>query len=134
MWVALIAVVTVALLGCSPDTPQQVPTGPTPPSPAASPLPPAQLTWLWGVVVDKYGGCIAGATVQVVRGQGAPGPRVQQRLPCDAWDGPGFEIRNLTPGEELTLRAEALGYAPHEITVVPHPGPQSGHVLSLSLL
>ena len=124
---ALIAVVTLGLGACSPDTP----TGPTPPSP----VPPARLTWLWGMVVDKYGSCIAGATVQVVDGQGAPGPRIQQTLPCNAWDASnGFAIRSLTPGEELTLRAEAPGYAPLEIAVVPHLGEQSGHVLSLSIL
>jgi hypothetical protein len=75
------------------------------------------------MVVDESGLCIAGATVQVVRGQGL-GQSITQTTPCDAWgyDG-GVVLRDLTPGVEMTLRASASGFAAQE-SVVPAPGPQ----------
>lgn len=112
---ALAMLVTVSLVGCSEDSTPRLPTPTSTPS---------SLTWLWAMVVDETGLCIAGATVEVVRGQGA-GQRITQTTPCDAWafDG-GVVLTNLTPGVEMTLRASASGFAAQEKSVVPALGPQ----------
>ena len=127
---ALIIFVSLTLLGCSQDSTQNsLPTAPSPPILAASPVPipapPAgSLTFLWGMVVDESGVCIVGATVQVVSGQSL-GQSMTQITPCDAWsyDG-GVMFRDLTPGVEMTLRASASGYAAQQKTVVPSLGGQ----------
>ncbi len=76
------------------------------------------------MVVDETGVCIAGATVQVVRGERL-GATLTQTTPCDAWayDG-GFVLTDLTTGVEVTLRASAPGYAEQEKTFIPTSGPQ----------
>ena len=115
---ASIIFVSLTLCGCSQEGAQRLPTAPGPlPAPAAG-------TFLWGMVVDESGVCIAGATVQVVSGQGL-GQSMTQITPCDAWsyDG-GVMFRDLTPGVEITLRASASGYAAQEKTVVPSLGSQ----------
>ena len=77
------------------------------------------------MVVDESGGCIAGATVRVVRGQ-ALGREVAQVTPCDAWGyGNGFYFDGLSPDVEMTLRVSAPGYVATETTVVPTLGPQA---------
>lgn len=80
----------------------------------------------WGVVVDaETGDCIVGATVQVVRGQRF-GESVTQTKPCvNSWDyeiDSAFVFKDLAPGVEMTLRASASGYTPHEKTVIPAAG------------
>jgi hypothetical protein len=115
---ALTILAIFTLLGCSQENSQRSPTAPGPSVPTAS------LAWLWGMVVDEAGVCIVGATVQVVRGQNL-GQSITQTTPCDAWAYyGGVDFRDLTPGEEMTLRASASGYAAQERTVVPSLGPQ----------
>jgi hypothetical protein len=86
---------------------------------------PGDYGWVWGVVVDdETGDCIVGATVQVVRGQRL-GESVTQTESCgDSWeyDFVGFAFEDLAPGVEMTLRASASGYTPHEKTVIPSAG------------
>jgi hypothetical protein len=101
--------------GCS----RNVPTAPT-----ASPYPDSPLSLrsssglLFGFVIDRSGACIADATVQVVRP--AVGQSIVQRTPCSVWDyDGGFFFTDLTPGVELTLRAEAPGYMAAESTFLP---------------
>jgi hypothetical protein len=101
---------------------------PTPtPSPAPSPS-----AWLWVMVVDHGGGCIADATVEVVRGQGLVGQSFTQQTPCGAWDYDGGVVfKNLTPGVEMThlLAFEQAGDKPqplvHDVTLLPRHAPSS---------
>jgi hypothetical protein len=37
------------------------------------------------MVITETGGCIEGATIQIVRAEGA-GERIPQKTPCGAWD------------------------------------------------
>ena len=132
---ALTIFVSLTLLGCSQESAQRSPTAPGPPVPTASPAPTASsLATLWGMVVDENGVCIAGATVQVVRGQDL-GQDITQTTPCDAWsyDG-GVVFRDLTPGVEMTLRGSASGYAAQERTVVPSLGGQMAVLFAPSRL
>ena len=110
---------TLTLFGCSHGAADRIPTTPSTPAPLAG-----SLTFLWAMVVDETGVCIAGATLQVVRGQ-AVGQPITQATPCDAWayDG-GVMFRNLTPGVEMTLRASAPGYSAQEKTIIPSLGGQ----------
>jgi hypothetical protein len=130
----LVISVTLILFGCSEESAQRLPTAPSPPVQTASPPPPPSdsLAWLWGFVVAPSGGCIEGATVQVVGGQGL-GQSITQTTPCDAWayDG-GFEFKDLTPGVAMTLRASAPGWSTQENTFVPHLGGQQAVLLALS--
>jgi hypothetical protein len=88
----------------------------------ASPSPPGSLTNLFGFVVDPSGACIAGATVQVIAGQGV-GQSVTLPWNCDAWrEYEPFLIKDLIPGGAMTLRAFAPGWSPAEKTVVPSGG------------
>jgi hypothetical protein len=122
---ALTILAIFTLLGCSQENSQRSPTAPGPSVPSASLASAGSpRTFLWGMVVDEAGVCIVGATVQVVRGQNL-GQSITQTTPCDAWayDG-GVVFRDLTPGEGMTLRASASGYAAQERTVVPSLGPQ----------
>ena len=102
-----------SLFGCS--TPL-----PTTPSPASAPAPRESMARnVYGVVIDRSGACIAGATVEVIAGQGL-GRKSAQSGPCDAWwPFNGFQFLNLTPGISLTLRATAPGHLAKELQVMP---------------
>ena len=119
MKVALVTLVTLILLGCSQQSSQGVPTAPGPVQTAAPVPTPSAFASFWGMVVDETGVCIVGATLEVVRGQGA-GLSFTQTAPCDVWsyDG-GVVLMDLTPGVEMTFRAYAAGYAAQEKTIVP---------------
>ena len=80
------------------------------------------------IVIDASGGCIEGATIQIVWAEGAGDP-IPQSTPCSVWevDG-GLLLTGLTPDEELTLRGAARGYAPREMSFRPFPGPSFGAV------
>jgi hypothetical protein len=108
--------VTLALSGCSGDSSQALPT-----APQSAPRPPAQASnsaALSGKVVDESGLGIKDAVVHVVGGQRAG--ESFEVTSCGWWDyGCGFQIKDLIPGVEITLRATAPGYSPKEETVVP---------------
>jgi hypothetical protein len=131
MKVALLFIVSLAVLGCSqegtrtiPVPPGPSPVSPAPPPPAPPPpVPtPGSLKMLWGAVISPTGECIEGATVEVVGGQRL-GDRLTQTTPCGAWDfDAGFQFHNLTAGQEMTLRASAPGWRTAEKTIVPLGG------------
>ena len=126
--------VIVALAGCSRESVPRVPTAP--PSPVPAPPPPARSTdsaLLWVMVINENGGCIDGATIQIVRAEGEGEP-IPQRTPCDAWgyDG-GLLLTDLTPGVELTLRGAASGYAQREMRFLPFPMPGSYQAVFIKL-
>lgn len=91
--------------------------------PTTSPSsPPA---WVWAMVVSESGACIAGAKVEVVKGQ-ALGQSLTQDEPCDAWGyGGGVMFTHLQPGVEMVLRASAPGFVPEEKTIYPSVAPQT---------
>ena len=112
------AITTVLVLGCDGG----VPPAPTPQfgttdSPA-SPSPPASASaFIWAMVLEDAGGCIPGATIQVLAGPGA-GATIVQDTQCNAWGyGGGVWFFNL-PGVVMTLRASADGYCPMTKTAV----------------
>lgn len=109
---ALTILAIVTLPGCSQDS-ARLPTAPAPAS-----------AFVWAMVVDETGGCIDGATLQVVRGQGV-GQTLAQSLPCAIYDyGGGALFEDLTPGVAMTVRASAPGYADLEKTLIPISGLQ----------
>jgi len=126
---ALIALVTLTLLGCAEEAAQPLPTAPDRPPPA-----PSASAFVWVVVLEGNSGiCIPGATVEIVRGQGLGRSLVQTTGPCSYWDpDDNAFFRGLTSGEELTLRASASGYAAKEIAVAPTSGPQTALLFALS--
>ena len=72
-----------------------------------------------GMVISNGGGCIQGAVVEIVGGQGV-GRRMTQTDPCSWWDpGEGFIFTDLVPDVELTIRASAAGFTSKESTVKP---------------
>jgi hypothetical protein len=126
----LLAVVILA--GCAEaagpsDPPPRVPATPAPP-PAVVPITGA---FVWGVVVDPSGACLAKATVHVMSGPGA-GQSAEQVTPCGVWDDEGgFAFGSLTSGVAMTIRASAPGYVAQEVTVVPDRGPLTATVIVL---
>lgn len=108
---ALRALAVLVLTACFSEPSVPLPSAP------AEPLPPLTASFS-GLIVQEGGLCIPGASVRVVRGQGA-GQSIQQETWCDAWSTPGFTFTNLTPGVEMTLLATAPGYGGLEKTVVP---------------
>jgi hypothetical protein len=134
---SMATVVALTLVGCSPDAPS--PSSPNPATPAsASPSPTAATNgWIWAMAVDNGGACIADATFEVVSGQGPIGGIIRQQTPCGVWDyDGGVNLRNLTIGVAVTLRATAPGYNTVQRSVAPkvagtveafelaHPQPQ----------
>src|SRR5688572_17088320 len=105
---ALWTVVTLTVIGCSRESAQYLPAapGPVPPAPSSpSPTSTPRLTSLAVVVIEERGGggCIQGATVEVVRGQ-ALGQSVRQATLCSVWDPDPFAyFPGLTEGVEMTL-------------------------------
>ena len=74
------------------------------------------------MVIDVGGGCIEGATIQIVRAEGAGDP-IPQRTPCGVWDyDGGLLLTDLTPDEKLALRGAARGYASREMSFLPFSG------------
>jgi hypothetical protein len=82
------------------------------------------------MVIDDSGGCINGASVRVVGGQGL-GRTAAQEQPCGMWDyGGGFMLEGLMPGVAMTLRVTAPGYAAKDTVVVPRVGPQTALLIT----
>jgi hypothetical protein len=128
MKVPMIVLAVLSLAGCSGDMP---PFAPDPPAPAPNTTQ-GNAGWLWLMVVDGTGRCIAGATIEVVAGQGPVGEAIAQDTPCGAWDyDGGVWLPGLTPGVALTLRASAAGYSPVEESVMPIVGAGRSHLLLL---
>jgi hypothetical protein len=74
---------------------------------------------VWGMIVGDDGGCLDGATADVLDGPLA-GLRVRQSSPCEIWwVAGGFWIHGLYPGTGVTIRASAPGYASAEQDFVP---------------
>lgn len=71
------------------------------------------------MVISNGGGCIQGAVVEIVGGQGI-GRTMTQTARCSWWDpDEGFIFTDLAPDVELTIRASAPGYTSKESTVKP---------------
>jgi hypothetical protein len=116
----VIIVAAFTLVGCSsptvptPDPASATPT-PTPPNPV-----PARNASIWAMAIDPSGGCIEGATFEVLSGQGPVGAVIIQETPCSVWDaGGGIWLKDLKPGVTITLRASAVGYTSVEKIVYP---------------
>ena len=119
-------VAAVTLWGCSGET---VSPSPSPFSPYTPPTRDA-VAYLWGMVIDESGVCIANASVRVVGGQGLGRTAVQEE-PCGVWEyGGGFVLTGLTAGVAMTLRASAPGYFDKDTTVVPTSGAQTALLIS----
>jgi hypothetical protein len=74
--------------------------------------------FIWALVVDPSGVCIAGATIYVVSGPFA-GHTFLQDSNCDAWAySGGVTFAGLAVGVTMTLRATAVGYTSVEKTAV----------------
>lgn len=118
-----IFLMALTALSCSTEGGLPMPTAPTAPTPSAPPTPvpptPTPVAFLAGMVLGAGGGCIVGATVEVVGGQGL-GQTARQVVQCSWWDWEdGFEFRELVPGVEVTLRASAPSFVPAEKTFLP---------------
>lgn len=105
-------------LSCAACSGQTLPAGPTPElrSPVDRPAP-ARAT-IAVMAVQENGICIEDAVLDIVSGQRAGEHYAPQGF-CDAWWIGGFELRDLEPGVDLTLRFSAPGYASTEWTVAP---------------
>jgi len=75
-------------------------------------------------------GCDGLACPFLQRDDGVAAP-AGARMLVRAYSG-GFEFKNLAPGVEMTLRAEAPGYTPKEVTVVPTSGSQKAFLIEPS--
>lgn len=112
-----IALVLSALVGCSKDASVLPPTGPGGYFSQVTPT----SAFLWVMVLEERGPglCIPGATIQVVSETGDVGEPMTQE-PCTYWDyGGGVELKGLTPGVPVKLRASASGFIPREQTFMP---------------
>ena len=100
--------------------------------PSLPPPTPSTSGWIWVMAVGAAGGCVADATIEVVSGQGV-GQGAAQVTPCSVWDSEGgVTFTGLIPGVQMTLRASAPGYAPHEVTVSPTSGGQMATIIDMS--
>jgi hypothetical protein len=94
MKIVLTVLVALTFVGCSGDGADSLRTAPSPLVGTGSLSPTGgSLAMLFGMVVDERGGCIVGATVEVVRGQGL-GQSITQTTPCDAWGYSGGFVFN----------------------------------------
>jgi hypothetical protein len=120
---ALILVVVTAS-ACAKDS-DPAPTVRYPTAPNAPGPPPASgFTFLIGMIIDRSGVCIAGASARVLEGQRAGETRMQE-TPCDAWAySGGFEFDSLKAGTPMRLRISAPGYVDLDSTVTPRLGIQ----------
>ena len=85
------------------------------------------------MVISETGACIEGATIQIVRAEGAGEP-IPQRTPCGAWDDDGgLLLTDLRPDVDLTLRGAASGYARREMSFRPFPMPGSYRAVFITL-
>ena len=127
--VAILALST--LFGCSADTPHRLPTVPSPPQ--ANP-PTSSTGVIWVMVIEERGSgaCLPDATIQTVDQSGEPGEKIRQE-PCSVWDyGGGVELKALTPGVAIKLRASAPGYVTRDQSFLPSVGSYSAVFIELS--
>jgi hypothetical protein len=124
--------VIVSLAGCSRESVPIIPSIPIPIIPTAPAGAGSALLW---VMVIENESCIEGATIQIVRAEGASEP-MPQKTPCDVWDydsSRGLLLRDLTADERVTLRGAAPGYAPREMSFQPFPMPGSFRISFIEL-
>jgi hypothetical protein len=127
----LLAVATSACSGDSNPAPT-VPTVPDAPAPPTPSGPSSSVAFLWGMVIERSGVCIVGASVRVLDGQRA-GESMTQETPCDAWGySGGFGWDSLKAGIPMTLRLSAPGYVDLDTTVTPTAGPQQAFLFEPS--
>ena len=111
----------ITFVACS-EHPLPVPTAPSRADAGVATVPVSKTVsaFLYATVIERGGGgaCITEATLQIVAGQHA-GPEIFNQEPCDYWDPPGFTVKDLNPGVDLTLRFSAPGFVPIELTTVP---------------
>ena len=135
---AAILVTVAVLAGCSEEGVPPTPTAPTPTAPASTDAPPSPApttgsALLWVMVIQASGGCIPGATLQIVGAQGA-GNAIPQKTPCSVWDyDGGLLLTKLTPGVRVTLRGAAPGYSPREQSFLPFATPGSYQAVFIEL-
>jgi hypothetical protein len=138
MKIVITSVVLMIASGCAaerlttstPEVPASPPLIPVPRSPVSPG--PAPLITLWGFVVADHGGCVDSATVRIIQGQGLD-QEVAQETPCDAWGySGGFQLRDLVPGQSLTIRAQAPGYESGVRTLIPQTGSQTTFSIALT--
>lgn len=127
-----VAILTLAALcGCSADTSDPLPTVPAPPQ-ANPPTSSSGIIWVMVIEERGSGACIPGATIQIVDQSGEAGERIRQE-PCSVWDyGGGVELKALTPGAAVKLRASAAGYVTQEKSFLPSVGSYSAVFIELS--
>ena len=130
--------VIVALAGCSRESVSSIPTAPAPPgaapgpaAPPAPPAPPPGSGLLWVMVIDDGGGCIDGATIQILGAQGVGEP-IPQKTPCGAWDYDGGLLLTTLTRDVTVLRGAAHGYAPREMSFFPMQGALRAVFIELS--
>ena len=111
----------ITFVACS-EHPLPVPIAPSRADAGVATVPVSKTVsaFLYATVIEKGGGgaCITEATLQIVAGQHA-GPEIFKQEPCDYWDPPGFTLKDLNPGVDLTLHFSAPGFVPIELTTVP---------------
>lgn len=126
----------ISTLGCGTgDGPNAPPSAPTVPSvdgggPPNSPSPRAPAGFIWAMVVDQSGGCIPGATIQIMSGPSTGASPIEQDSECSVWGYGGGVMLYYAPGTRVTLRAAAAGYAPQDSTVT---AASSGYVTAFVL-
>lgn len=121
---ALVALVTLSLLGCSPESQQRSPVAPDRvQAPTATPRP-VTSAGIWVMAFTPTLICIENATLEAVGGQ-AIGQKWTQETPCSPWDfGGGFFLYDLTPDVNLIARITAPGFGTKDITLHPTQGPR----------
>jgi hypothetical protein len=118
-------IVTLLSLACGsePASPTTLPPAATRP-PIATPLPPqpSRFVALWGTVVDPSGGCIEGATVEVLAGPNLVGQKATQITPCHLtrFSGGFMFDEAVDCCMPMTLRASAPGYVSQVQTFEPY--------------
>jgi hypothetical protein len=86
------------------------------------------------MVIEEHGSgvCLLDATIQTVDQSGEAGEKIRQE-PCAVWDySGGVELKALTPGVAIKLRASAPGYVTRDQSFLPSVGSFSAVFIELS--
>ena len=124
----------MVLVGC--DGYHAPPTYPDPPAPASVPPPPTSpgpvgaASALHAMAFDEASHCIGDTAIELVSAQTVRDSK-RHDANCDPWEGGGVSFFDVTPGEEVVLRASAAGYATQQRTIVVLPDRQQWVLFTL---